>query len=278
MKRISSVRAASAWRWPLMASAIAIVVLFVGGVLVLRLSAAASAETRASFGWATHTLQVESGLRETLARLEQAESMQRGYLLSGDSVFIRSLGPVTDSATRLLGRLRELTRDNPGQQHRLDTLGGLMSRRFARLQVGLELARAGRRDSVRQFIRNGGGRIVMDSIHGTINRAIAAEEVLLERRQRAVDAALARRRLAESLFMAIAALALVVAGGVWFFLRRAERIVTICAWSKAIKYNGEWMSIETYMQRCFGINMTHGISPAEAARLEYENPGQRVGT
>ncbi len=48
---------------------------------------------------------------------------------------------------------------------------------------------------------------------------------------------------------------------------RITGLVTICAWSKTVRYQGEWISFEDYLKRRFGIDVTHGISPAEAQRL-----------
>lgn len=63
-----------------------------------------------------------------------------------------------------------------------------------------------------------------------------------------------------------------------YFVRRTARqtkqlreqvagFVTICAWSRTVKYEGEWLSIEQYLRRHFNINTTHGISPAEAEKM-----------
>jgi hypothetical protein len=48
---------------------------------------------------------------------------------------------------------------------------------------------------------------------------------------------------------------------------RVESLVTICAWSHTVKYEGQWISIEDYLKRRFHISTSHGISPAEARKL-----------
>jgi hypothetical protein len=58
---------------------------------------------------------------------------------------------------------------------------------------------------------------------------------------------------------------------------RVESMVMICAWSRTVKYEGEWISFEQYLLRRFKISTSHGISPAEAKRLfgdmeNSENP------
>lgn len=269
-------RADSRWRQPLVWSALALAVLAVSGMVVLVLNRSAESETRSSFGWATHTLEVENQLHEALAALGAAESAQRGFLLTRDPVYLAPSIQAGDTARRLLGSLRRLTADNAGQQRRLDTLDRLVDDRLSLLRRVIALMQAGYRDSADHLIATGRGRTLMDSIHGTVRGAVATEDTLLERRQGAVERALAHRRFAEEAIAGIALLAMALAAIVWVRLRRAERIVTMCAWSKAIRYEDEWMSIEAYMARRFGIAITQGISPAELERLEADTDHERV--
>ncbi len=50
-----------------------------------------------------------------------------------------------------------------------------------------------------------------------------------------------------------------------------ERRVTICAWSKTVEHEGEWMTFERYLERRFGLMTTHGISPKAIEQLEAED-------
>jgi hypothetical protein len=49
--------------------------------------------------------------------------------------------------------------------------------------------------------------------------------------------------------------------------RRVSELVTMCAWSRTVEYQGEWISFEEYLLRRFNINTSHGISPAEAQKI-----------
>lgn len=44
---------------------------------------------------------------------------------------------------------------------------------------------------------------------------------------------------------------------------RVSGLVTICAWSKTVEYEGEWLSFEAYLKRRFDLETSHTISPAE---------------
>ena len=49
--------------------------------------------------------------------------------------------------------------------------------------------------------------------------------------------------------------------------RRVSNLVTMCAWSRTVEYQGEWISFEQYLLRRFNINTSHGISPAETQKV-----------
>ena len=72
--------------------------------------------------WLAHTTQVERqlhGLRESLVR-ESAEV--RAYVFERDSKVFTSLDKTTQEFSSSIATLRGLTRDNPGQQERVDQL------------------------------------------------------------------------------------------------------------------------------------------------------------
>jgi hypothetical protein len=48
--------------------------------------------------------------------------------------------------------------------------------------------------------------------------------------------------------------------------QRVETLVTVCAWSRTVEYEGEWISFEKYLLKRFNVNTSHGISPAEAEK------------
>lgn len=47
-----------------------------------------------------------------------------------------------------------------------------------------------------------------------------------------------------------------------------DGLVTLCAWSRTVRYGGEWIEFEQYLSRRFGLAATHGISPRALAKLE----------
>ncbi len=46
--------------------------------------------------------------------------------------------------------------------------------------------------------------------------------------------------------------------------------VTLCAWTRMVRFEGEWISVESYLQRRYGVRTSHGISPAGETLIEAE--------
>lgn len=42
----------------------------------------------------------------------------------------------------------------------------------------------------------------------------------------------------------------------------ASEYVTLCAWTRTVRYEGDWLSVEDYLERRYGVLTSHGISPA----------------
>ena len=52
-------------------------------------------------------------------------------------------------------------------------------------------------------------------------------------------------------------------------------LVTVCAWTKKIKINGEWISFEQFIRDELGLPITHGMTPEAAAHL-LDSPSDKA--
>ncbi len=54
-----------------------------------------------------------------------------------------------------------------------------------------------------------------------------------------------------------------------------QRVVTVCAWTKKIKLDNEWVSFEEFLGRQLGLSVSHGINPDVADEmLKRFEPGR----
>jgi CHASE3 domain sensor protein len=148
---------------------------------------------RESAGWVSHTLQVERDLGLARTLLTDAETGQRGYLLTMDESYLEPSQQATAALPGVLARLRELTADNPVQQQRLAHLDQLAAARLERTRNSIALAKNGERDRAVKIVVEGGGKVLMTDIRVLIQSAIDDEERLLRRRDANLAQSIARR-------------------------------------------------------------------------------------
>jgi len=53
---------------------------------------------------------------------------------------------------------------------------------------------------------------------------------------------------------------------------REAQLVTVCAWSKKILFEGEWLRLEEFLWRRFELRVSHGIAPDVFERLKNFDP------
>ena len=138
---------------------------------------------RASKRWVEHTLEVIASLHEVQTTLLDAETGQRGFLVTSEPTY---LGPYTSAMARVkttLLRLRALTADNAEQQRRLDALERDIDDRFAALGAVLQLNQAGDREGAVALVRTGPGQRDMESARRGFAEMFAVEESLLLARE-----------------------------------------------------------------------------------------------
>jgi two-component sensor histidine kinase/CHASE3 domain sensor protein len=113
-------------------------------------------------------------LRRTQALLVDAETGQRGFLLTSKPGF---LAPYSKARQEIPGELRELIGarvDAPGD--RLVTLSAIKLRE---IELTLELARAGRKDAALALVSSGKGKGYMDGIRAEIDHRLGQQQVQL---------------------------------------------------------------------------------------------------
>ena len=170
---------------------IALGVMVAGALMALvALLLDASVQTRASFAWVAHTEEVIQTLDETMADLREVESGQRGFLLTRNPAFARTVDERIFDTARGVVRLQQLTRDNPVQSRRAARLRSAVAERLKALRGPLALGRAGRFEAAIATVADGHGRDLMDAVVVHAQEMIEEERALLADRAAAADSRL----------------------------------------------------------------------------------------
>ena len=132
--------------------------------------------------WVTHSHEVLERMAGVLSLLKDAETGQRGYLITGEEAF---LAPYRTGAVDVLiavRELRNLTADNPMQQKRIDSLEPLLTAKLAELKVTIDLRARGSIDEAVKLVRAGEGKRLMDDIRRVLDEMEIEERGLLKQR------------------------------------------------------------------------------------------------
>ena len=131
------------------------------------------------------TLIVLSNLEETIALIADVEAGQRGYIITGEEEFLEPYNAALSASDGIgshLQELRQLTRDNPAHQQRLDMLDSLVAEKLAFAKETVDLRRNVGFDAAQQAVLTGEGKRTMDEIRQIITRMQNEESENLEAR------------------------------------------------------------------------------------------------
>jgi len=129
-----------------------------------------------------HTYEVLRTLDETESRLVDAETGQRGYLLTGDEAYLDPYRRAIKNIYQVTGRLEDLTSDNPNQQKRILTLEPLIEKKLTELQSTIDLRNQGLIAAANQLVLQGVGKQSMDQIRSLVSEMANEENDLLKTR------------------------------------------------------------------------------------------------
>jgi CHASE3 domain sensor protein len=144
--------------------------------------------------WVAHTHQVLESAALLISQLKDAETGQRGYIITGEEVFLEPYRAALTSLDRTTKDLRRLTSDNANQQRRLDQIEPVIADRLAVLRKNLELRKTGGAGAVGNTQLAEGKRL-MDELRRRIDELDVEERELLKHRSEEAETAAAGARI-----------------------------------------------------------------------------------
>ena len=189
--------------WFIMAAGFALVVLAVmaGALLVAR--------SQEADRLVDHTFDVQIAGQSLQNHVQSAENSQRGFLITGDTDYLKRFDDAIIKMPALSASLRQLTTDNPQQQARLDKLEPLIKAWLSRIKRSIDLSKEGNKEAAFEIVKGGESKMLMDSIVVGLGDFLRAERELLDARQ--VTSAWLRRWLSVLIGAALLAATLLAA-------------------------------------------------------------------
>ena len=139
------------------------IVLFLNAILDYR----NTRELNADLDWVAHFRAVHESLDAILLAVVDAETGQRGYLLTADEHYLEPYNAALDALPDLTRRIQSLTTDDPQFQKHVQDLLSLISAKLTELRQTRELRKENPQEATR-IVLGGAGKALMDSIRRQI--------------------------------------------------------------------------------------------------------------
>ncbi|MEH1783969.1 MAG: response regulator [Nostoc sp.] len=137
----------------------------------------------------SHTYQVLSQLENLNLQLTNAETGQRGYIITGEQRYLEPYNAAIQVINQKVKEIQRLTADNPNQQNRLDILQPLLTERMAVMKNVIELRQTQGLEASQKAVLTDQGKQLMDNIQKVIQAMKAEENMLLKQRSEKAQAA-----------------------------------------------------------------------------------------
>jgi CheY-like chemotaxis protein/CHASE3 domain sensor protein len=131
----------------------------------------------------SHTFEVLDGLRDLLSTVKDAETSQRGFMLTGSETYLEPYTGATFALPRVFSDLETLVSDSAMQRRRLESLRRFTDDKMQELAQTIALKRAGNSEGALVIVNTDRGRATMDKIRGLIGEMQDEERSLLLERQ-----------------------------------------------------------------------------------------------
>lgn len=133
--------------------------------------------------WINHTHEVIIKTEHFLSRMQDAETGQRGFLITENDSYLEPYNRGVISAHSQLDTLKQLTSDNSEQLQRIKQIRELMQIKFDELERTISLTKQMQKDKAIEIVKLDSGKKIMDEIRVIVTSFKNAELLLLEKRR-----------------------------------------------------------------------------------------------
>jgi len=223
----------------------------------------------AAFASVTRTYKFLDILAVSQTHIAEAETGRRGWLLTGHNDYFQQYDNAMATFQNDIGQLNILAADNPEQQASLNELDGLVVRRLA-LDPKKNVSEKTNSTGAMAIQLTDEGRDTMSEIRVVLFQMREQETELLAGRQKDAEDRFIFDQTASLVLVGVTAIALIAIVTILIRLEKLRQIVTVCAWTGQVKDDGEWIRLDEYLKRRFGLSISHGLSDEAAEKMKRD--------
>ncbi|MBL8580752.1 MAG: CHASE3 domain-containing protein [Rhizobiaceae bacterium] len=171
---------------------------------------------------ARDALELQRRIVGLLSLVQDAETGQRGYLLTGNESYLEPYSAAVSAIPGELSEIRKEVAGNTAQTLNVDQLASAIAEKKAELDTVIALMRQGNSESALDFVRSDRGKRVMDRIRELVDEMLRTESGELRQRLDAADRSADYLRYGS--LAALAGILLLGIYGVWNTHRRLSEL------------------------------------------------------
>jgi len=126
-----------------------------------------------------HSEQVQAALEQVLTSAAEAETGQRGYVITGNERYLEPFKIAEQRIDAQVSSLAQLTRDNAEQEAEVPRLQRFVVQKLDELRLSIAVRRENGEDAARAIVFTDRGRLAMDSLHAVVNRMESRESATI---------------------------------------------------------------------------------------------------
>lgn len=222
-----------------------------------------------SFNWVLQNYKVLDKFEQAQAHIVDAEANQRGFLLTGKSEYIEPYRDAMNSIHDDIAQLKRMTVNDPTQQANIMSLEQLVD-----TELQFDPATA---FSSGQFQTNASvvtltarGKQKIEDMRRVLFQAREAQERVLSKHQQEAEEEVVSGQIMSMVLIGAVAVALVFVVVILLRLEKLQQFVTVCAWTGQVRVQGQWLRLDQFLERQFGISVSHSLSREAAEKMMHE--------
>jgi len=176
-----------------------------------------TARSEASTQSVAHTYAVTTELAAMLSTLVDAETGQRGFILSGEARYLQPYDAAVANVQTHITRVAALTIDNSAQQVDVARVRSLTAAKLSELQETIVARQSAGFTAAQQIVASDRGKRIMDALRAVITTMTEREQALLRDREADARRSSSRAWLAS---VSTTSIALLAVAAVWLGFRR----------------------------------------------------------
>ncbi|WP_375452495.1 sensor histidine kinase [uncultured Devosia sp.] len=220
-----------------------------------------------------HSNDVRAQAQELTIALSEAESNQRGYLLTGDADYLEPYERAASSIDAQIDGLIAATQNDAAQRERVQSIVGQISIKMAEMARTVELYATQRQQQAQTLTDTGMGARLMEDVRRTLGQFIAEENENLLGRNEDMDGT--RRWLVGAILAALAGAGIL---GVSLLGRTRQDISALASTQNALRMENETLELRVH-ERTQALQEATIHAERERERVEalLQDTNHRIG-